>query len=95
MKELLSRIEGLEASVLSVVERMSALKEENRILSEENIRLHKELNQLRKSSVEMGTKDVPGVIREKDLSASEIKIAPIKLELERCIEEIEACLRQM
>lgn len=95
MKQLLTRIQGLEESIIKVVDQITSLKEENRILSQENNRLHIELNQLRKSSEVKGSKTIPGVNKEIDLSGYDIKIAPIKEELDRCIEEVEECLRHI
>ena len=95
MKQLLTRIEGLEESVTKVVGHISSLKEENRILSQENNRLQRELNQLRKSRVVKGSNEVPGVNQAKDLSERDINIVPIKEELDRCIEEVEQCLRHI
>ena len=95
MKQLLTRIEGLEKSVRMVVDRISSLKEENQILSRENNRLQRELNQLRKSSGEKASDDVPCEHNEKDSSERDINIGQIKEELDRCIEEIEECLSHM
>ncbi len=95
MKQLLTRIEGLEKSVKEVVGRISSLKEENEILSQENNRLQRELNQFRRSSGGGSSKDSPSVRNERDLSESDINIGPMRDELDRCIEEIEECLRHM
>jgi len=94
MKQLLTRIEGLEESIRLVVGRISSLKEENQILSQENNRLHKELNQLRESRG-IETNYVSSVGKEINSSESDINVGHIKQELDRCIEEIEECLGQM
>lgn len=95
MKQLFTRIEGLEQSVMKVVERITSLKEENKILSEENNRLHREVNQLRKSSGMRSFKNDQVGGEEITLSERDIKVGHIKQELDRCIEEIENCLGQM
>ena len=94
MKQLLTRIEGLEQTIKLVVDRISSLKEENQILSQENNRLHKELNQLRESRG-IGTSYVSSEGKEIDSSESDINVGHLKRELDRCIEEIEECLGQM
>ncbi len=94
MKQLLTRIEGLEETIKLVVDRISSLKEENQILSQENSRLHIELNQLR-GSRRIGANIVSGVSNEINSSESDINVGQLKQELDRCIEEIEDCLGQM
>lgn len=95
MKQLLTKIEGLEKSIKLVVDRISSLKEENQILSEENNRLHRELNQLRKSSGAGSLYSGPDVVEEINLSERDINVVQVKTELDRCIEEIEECLSQL
>ena len=95
MKQLLTRIEGLEKSVKSVLDRLSSLKEENEILSQENNRLHEELNQLRKSSERLGKEDSGNDRHNRYVEKSDINVGHIKKELDQCIEELEACLREM
>ncbi len=92
MKQLLTRISGLEESVRMVVDRIAALKEENDKLSIENNRLHTELNQLRKSGLGHSSKDEYSEGTNVMTNKSDIDIDLIKNELDQCIEEIEACL---
>lgn len=95
MKQLLTRIEGLEKTILLVIDQISSLKEENEILSSENNRLHIELNQLRRSSMDEVSNETSGMRTEISSNERDIKIDPIKNELDRCIEEVEECLRHL
>ncbi len=95
MKQLLTRIESLETTVQMVVDRIVSLKEENQILSQENNRLHKELDQLRRRREVGSSADGSYVRKEIDSSESDINVGQLRDELDRCIVEIEDCLGQM
>jgi len=95
MKQLLTRIEGLETKVQLLVDRIVSLKEENQILSKENNRLHKELDQLRRRKEVGSSADGSYVSKEIDSSESDINVGQLRDELDRCIVEIEDCLGQM
>lgn len=94
-KQLQTRLAGLERSVTVVVEKISSLKEENEKLSAENNRLHTELNQLRKSSEGRSFDDDLRVGNKLATSKRDINVGHFKEELDRCIEEIEHCLRHL
>lgn len=95
MKQLLTRIEGLETKVQLLVDSIVSLKEENQILSQENNRLHKELDQLRRRREVGSSTDGSYVSKEIDSSESDINVGQLRDELDRCIVEIEECLGQM
>jgi len=95
MNELLAKIEGLEATVNQVLERFSALKEENEILRQKNSRLDSELNKLRKSSTGKESIIDADVHNEKDLSNRQINLEQLKNDLDKCIEEVQFCLEQV
>ena len=94
MKQLLDRLKGLEQSVGGLVHQVSALKEEREKLTSENNRLSTELNQLRESK---GGLSQDGQESEDKLTIRkrDINIDHLKKELDRCIDEIETCLRQL
>lgn len=96
MKQLLTRIEGLEKSIISLVEHISALKEERNILSNENSRLLIELNQLRKSTEGLmpgiGTTNVQNELIKSD---NEKRTDDLKKEVDECIKKIEYCLEHI
>lgn len=94
MKRVLERIAGLENSVEALIQRIISLKEENKILSEQNKRLIDELNQL-KRGVNQGIVASPGEVERIKNSESDINVESLRQELDRCIIEVESCLKML
>jgi len=90
MKRLVERIEGLEKSVELLVQKLSAVKDRNKILSEENERLIYELNQLKR-----GTDQGSHAAEKINNSESDIKVEELRQELDQCINEVESCLKML
>ncbi len=94
MKRLIERIAGLENSVEILVKKLTSLKEENQILLEQKERLIHELNQL-KGGLDHESHETLGVAVEKKNSESDIKVEVLRQELDRCILEVEACIKML
>jgi len=92
MKRLIERINGLENSVGILVQKLVSLKEENKILSDQNQRLIDELNQLKRGDEPMN-REVHGVAERSKNSESDINVEQMRQELDQCIHEVESCLK--
>ena len=95
MKALLAKIEDIESSVKVVIGQISTLKEENEILRQENSRLLREINQLRKSSKGEESQEDSREHSKYNLSEHNINVELLRKELNACISEVQACLKEM
>lgn len=95
MQDYIERIKGIELKLKQVLQKMDFLKEENRLLLEENIELKERNNQFK--GVEGTLFEVENQPNENAQLQTENQgaSAEIKLELEKYIVEIDDCIEML
>lgn len=91
MQDHLQRIKSIELKLKQVVQKMAFLKEENRSLHAENIKL-KEQNNLTKNEGLVEIEEAQGNLILQSEPKSQEGLDHIKLELEKYIVEIDDCI---
>jgi regulator of replication initiation timing len=95
MQELLKHIENIEQKIQHLGKKMSSHEKEKALLIEENIKLKKDLEQLRNSQKDLGLQIDRMRNGEAKPGASTFQQTELRKELDFYIKEVDKCIQLM